>query len=260
FFDEVMRFYDKYLRGTQPSVTDPTFAIEDNFGHWRAQSAWPEISTSYDARLTDGRYVDDGGASSSTAAAATASPTARGHWDMERAPKILPLTRGEKHAAKQGAAAGSDYWTWSTPAPRTLRLTATPHVSFDASAPGNVMVRLWDVAPDGTATMFDENVALIRHSGPVSFDLKATDWTFQPRHQLGVQIGTIESRGWRDVPSGNTIRVTHARLGLDVQDPRGDVPTQGDRSPYLDRYLEAYTTTLTDVGRPSFPLRVSHGG
>jgi putative CocE/NonD family hydrolase len=266
WFDEVMRFYDEYLRGVQPTVTDPAYAIEDNFGHWRAQPTWPIASTSYDARLASGRYVDDGGASASTAPAATAatatSPaTARGrHWDMERAPLAAPLTRAEKQQARQGDAADSSFWTWSTPAPRELRLTGTPTIGLDASTSGNVMVRLWDVAPDGTATMFDENVALLPHSGERSFALKATDWTFEKGHRLGVQIGTITSRGWRDVPSGNTIGITGARLGLDVQDTRSDVPTQGDRSPYLDRYLAANTTTLDNVGRPSFPLRVSQGG
>jgi hypothetical protein len=121
------------------------------------------------------------------------------------------------------------------------------------------MVRLWDVAPDGTATMFDENVALLESSGPISFDLKSTDWTFERGHQLGVQIGTINSRGWRDVPSNHTIKVSDARLALDVQAPRFDVPTQGDRSPYLDQYIAGNTTTLSNVGPATFPLRVTQG-
>jgi hypothetical protein len=107
--------------------------------------------------------------------------------------------------------------------------------------------------------MFDENVALLEGSGPISFDLKSTDWTFQKGHRLGVQIGTITSRGWRDVPSGHTIRVSNARLGLDISDPRTDTPTQGDPSPFLDEYRSANTTTLTNVGPASFPLRVSQG-
>jgi putative CocE/NonD family hydrolase len=263
WFDEVMRFYDRYLLGTDPSVSDPAYAVEDSLGDWRAQATWPMADTSYVARLAEGRYVDDGGASAANAPAADESPATgsdHGRWDMERAPRFDPLTRAEKRAAKKGDAATSSYWSWSTPAPRALRLTATPQVTLDASASGNVMVRLWDVAPDGTATMFDENVALLEDSGRISFDLKSTDWTFRPRHQLGVQIGTITSRGWWDVPSGNTIEVSDARLALDVQDPRQDVPTQGDRSPYLDRYLAASTTTLTEVGPGTFPLRVSHGG
>jgi putative CocE/NonD family hydrolase len=264
WFDEVMRFYDQYLRGTDPTVTDPRFAIEDSTGHWRSQATWPVTSTSYEARLSSGQYVDDGGASTTgTSAAPSAAPAAsaagRGHWDTEHAPKLEPLSSAEKKNAKKGDAAANSYWTWSTPAPRTLRMTATPGITFTAGTSGNAMVRLWDVAPDGAATMFDENVALLEGSGPISFDLKSTDWTFQKGHRLGVQIGTITSRGWRDVPSGHTISVSNARLGLDISDPRTDSPTQGDPSPYLDEYRSANTTTLTDVGPASFPLRVSQG-
>src|SRR4051794_18261583 len=45
FFDEVMRFYDFYLKGIWPSVIDPAFAIEDNTGAWRAQPTWPTPTT-----------------------------------------------------------------------------------------------------------------------------------------------------------------------------------------------------------------------
>jgi uncharacterized protein len=263
WFDEVMRFYDRYLRGVRPSVTDPTFAIEDSLGHWRAQRTWPVTTTSYEARLSSGQYVDNGSASAAAAASSAASSAAagdHGRWDMERAPRIEPLSPADKDAAKRsGAAASSSFWTWSTPASQPLRLTGTPRVTLNADTTGNVMVRLWDVAPDGTATMFDENVALLERAGRISFDLKSTDWTFQRGHRLGVQIGTISSNGWRDVPSGHTITVSGTRLGLDVQDPRFDVPTQGDRSPYLDQYLKANTTTLTNVGDGTFPLRVSRG-
>ncbi|MEV5703716.1 CocE/NonD family hydrolase [Actinoallomurus sp. NPDC052274] len=252
WFDEVMRFYDQYLRGVQPSVTDPAYAVEDSLGHWRAQRTWPVTTTSYDARLSSGRYVDDGSAPAPAASAAN-----RGRWDMERAPRIEPLSGAEKDAAKRSDTAASSFWTWSTPASRTLRLTATPRITLNASTTGNVMVRLWDVAPDGTATMFDENVALLQRKGRISFDLKGTDWTFQRGHRLGVQIGTISSNGWWDVPSGHTVAVSGARLALDVLDARSDVPTQGDRSPYLDQYLAAYTTTLTDVGPGTFPLTAS---
>jgi uncharacterized protein len=69
-----------------------------------------------------------------------------------------------------------------------------------------------------------------------------------------VQVGTIGSNGWRDTPSGNTIGVSRAALSLALQNPRFDVPTQGDRSPFLDTYLRQYTRTLTDVGPGTFAL------
>ncbi|MEO3867360.1 CocE/NonD family hydrolase [Nonomuraea sp. B12E4] len=253
WFDEVMRFYDQYLRGVRPSVTDPEYAVEDNLGNWRAQSTWPVVTTSYDARLSSGRYVDNGGA---PAAAARADD---GRWDMENAPRIEPLSEAEASAARRGGATettDTSFWTWSTPASQKLRLTGTPEIRLDASTNGNVMVRLWDVAPDGTATMFNENVALLERRGRISFDLKSTDWTIEPGHRLGVQIGTIDTGRWRDVPSGNTIRISDAGLSLDVLAPRFDRPTQGDRSPYLDAYLASNATTLTNVGRGTFPLKL----
>jgi uncharacterized protein len=257
WFDEVMRFYDQYLRGIDPSVTDPAFAIEDSLANWRAQPTWPVTDTSYSVWLSPGQYVDDGGAAQNAALPMTVQQP-KG-WDIEHASQLgtLPHVRTSPQLA---VASGNSYWTWSTPASEHVRITGTPGIRLETTGQGNVMVRLWDVAPDGTATMFNEMVALLNDSGSTSFDLKATDWTFEPGHQLGVQIGTITSNGWRDVPSGNTITVSEARLGLAVQDPRSDVPTQGDRSPYLDRYLEANTTTLSDLGPGTFPLRLSHNG
>ncbi|WIM98586.1 CocE/NonD family hydrolase [Actinoplanes oblitus] len=250
FFDEVMRLYDYYLKGIKPTVRDPRFAIEDSTGVWRAQATWPTPSSFTTARLTDGRYLD-------ADVAALAAPADAGRqWDMEHATDPAPPA-GLRLAPE--AADAYSYFSWSTPTTSRLRITATPRISLNASAAGNVMVRLWDVAPDGTGVRFDENVALIERAGRVTFDLKSTDWTFEVGHQLGVQIGTISS-GWLDTPSGNTIDVTRARLSLALQDPRFDVPTQGDRSPFLDTYLRQYTRPLGDVGAGTFPLALRGRG
>ncbi|MEO3928848.1 CocE/NonD family hydrolase [Micromonosporaceae bacterium B7E4] len=247
WFDEVMRFYDLHLRGIAPSVQDPAFAVADSLGNWRAQSTWPVTHDSYTARLSPGRYVDDGG----QAAQRTAEPMTAG-WDIEHAPEA-----GSRAGALAADAPGNSYWTFSTAATKRVRVTGTPEITLKTQGAGNVWVRLWDVAPDGRATMFNEMVAALDGDGSTRFPLKANDWTFERGHRLGVQIGTITSRGWRPVPSGQTVTVTDARLGLAVQDPRFDSPTQGDRSPYLDSYLAANTTTLDTVGAPTFPLRVS---
>jgi putative CocE/NonD family hydrolase len=257
WFDEVMRFYDQYLRGINPPVTDPAFAIEDSLAHWRAQPTWPVTNTSYQVRLSSGQYVDDGGAAQNAAQPMT-TQQAKG-WDIEHAPQIGPLPPAQT-SPQLADAPGNSYWTTSTPVSEQVRVTGTPRITLKTTGQGNVMVRLWDVAPDGTATMFDENVAVLENGGSTSFALKATDWTFERGHQLGIQIGTITSNGWRDVPSGNTITVSDARLALAVQDPRSDVPTQGDRSPYLDRYLAANSTTLSNVDPGTFQLTLSHNG
>ncbi|MEV4984023.1 hypothetical protein [Micromonospora sp. NPDC053811] len=66
---------------------------------------------------------------------------------------------------------------------------------------------------------------------------------------------------WRwSTAAGHTIKVSGARLASTVQNPQSDAPTQDGRSPYLDSYLAANTTTLSDVGRGTFPLRPSRNG
>jgi putative CocE/NonD family hydrolase len=252
FFDEVMRLYDRYLKGVRPKVKDPAFAIEDSTGTWRAQPTWPLPTSVIEASLPNGQYVDNGVAST---LAAPAVPTAES-WDMEHAADPAPPV-ARSFSSLQAAGDSNSYLSWSKPTTARVRITATPRIRLQAGAAGNVMVRLWDVAADRTAVMFDENVALIKRAGPVAFDLKATDWTFEKGHQLGIQIGTIGSGSWLDSPSGNTIKVTGARLSLALQNPRSDVPTQGDRSPFLDTYLGQYTRTRTDVGTGTFRLGFS---
>jgi len=45
-------------------------------------------------------------------------------------------------------------------------------------------------------------------------------------------------------PSQQRIQITDAHLELALDDPAGDVVTSGDRSPYLDLYLQGYTSKL----------------
>ncbi len=46
WFDEVMRFYDRFLKGTTPAVDDPPVAVQTNDGVWRAEQQWPPADAS----------------------------------------------------------------------------------------------------------------------------------------------------------------------------------------------------------------------
>ena len=257
WFDEVMRFYDEHLKGVAPSQPHPAFAVEDSTGAWRAQPTWPVVRRSTEVRLQAGSYVDDKGRTP-TAAPATPSPDA-GSYDMEHAPALPPQASERAQGPKPRTTDdGNAYYTWSRPLVSDVRVTGTPRVSLATSGTGNVLVRLWDVAPDGTAVMFDEQMSLVR-GGRVAFDLKSTDWTLKRGHQLVVGIGTNTTRSWSDTASNQTIRVSSASLGLDTQSPRTDVPTQGDRSPYLDSYLAAYTTAWAQRAAGTFTVVVPQG-
>ncbi|GAA3583711.1 CocE/NonD family hydrolase [Amycolatopsis ultiminotia] len=216
WFDETMSFYDQYLKGTTPPVRYPAYAVQDNTGAWREQDTWPGAAQPGTVALPGGSYVDDGGAGTNPA--------------------------------------GGSFFRWSEPVKKPARITATPRISLDAKGYGNVMTKLYDVAPDGTAVLFDEQVSTLK-PGKTAFDLKSTDWTLAAGHSLAVEIGTIPPAAgdWIDTPSGERITVSGAQLRLAVGNPADDKPTAGNRAPYLDTYLTAYTSKLP-IGSPAFTV------
>lgn len=250
WYEETLSFYDQYLKGSRPSTRYPAYSVEDSTGAWRAQKTWPATERSVSLPLASGSYVDDGGA----APLALGKPS--GTWDMENAPRIepaLPKTAAEGQVGRQKAGeVTSSYFVWSQPLKRDVRLTGTPRVSLTAKGSGNIMLKLYDVAPDGSAAMFDEQVSLLK-GGRLSVDLKATDWTLAAGHVLAVELGSVQTGSWRDTPSGETIRISGARLDLALDDPSDDLATQGAASPYLSTYLRQYTVRLP-VGPASFEV------
>ncbi|SDY27161.1 hypothetical protein SAMN05216215_10234 [Saccharopolyspora shandongensis] len=156
WFEETISFYDQYLKGTEPTVDYPNFAIQDSTGTWRAQDTWPVVERSATISLGGGSYVDDG--------------------------------------AEGGPTAENTFTAWSQPLEQDIRLTGTPRISLNAVGRGNTMIQLYDVAPDGTAVMFDEHAAVLG-SGTTALDLKSTDWTLKAGHHLAVGIGTVRPSG-----------------------------------------------------------------
>ncbi len=253
WYDETLSFYDQYLKDIRPTAHYPAYSIEDSTGVWRAQNTWPVVERPVTVALGDGSYVDDGGASASAALTGSDAATPQtlgkpsGTWDMENAPKTdRAAPKGLARAQTKRQNAGevtSSFFVWSKPLQQVTRVTGTPQISLTAKGEGNVMLKLYDVAPDGSAVMFDEQVSLL-HSGRLTVDLKASDWTLAAGHVLAAEIGSIQTGSWRDTPSGETIKVQGAQLKLALDNPADDTATAGARSPYLDTYLSQYTVDL----------------
>jgi putative CocE/NonD family hydrolase len=258
WYDETLSFYDQYLKGIKPTVRYPAYSVEDSTGAWRAQNTWPAVERSGTIPLGSGSYLDDGGASANAGLSPSDLVTKQpsGNWDMENAPTIepgAPKGRAEGQAKRQNAGeTTSSFFVWSKPVKEAVRITGTPRLSLTAKGEGNVMLKLYDVAPDGTAAMFDEQVSLL-DPGKLTVDLKATDWTLAAGHVLAVEIGSIQTGSWRATPSGETIKVHDARLELALDDPSDDHATDGARSPFLDTYLRQYAVDLP-AGPASFTM------
>jgi uncharacterized protein len=221
WFDEVISFYDQYLKGIEPTVAYPAYVVQDSAGAWRAQDRWPVVEYSATIALGGGSYLDDG----------------------------LP--------ADPAAESTNHFFVWSAPLEQPTRITGAPRVALDVEGYGNVMVDLYDVAPDGSAVMFNQQVAVVQ-PGTTSFELRSTDWTLPVGHALAVKIGTIQpgfslANDWIDTPSYETITVRDARLELALDDPTDDTPTHGDPAVWLEGYRPFFTETLSP-GTPSFTL------
>src|SRR4051794_19027539 len=60
WFDEVMRFYGRFLKGETPTVGDPPIAVQTNDGKWRSEAQWPPSDKSeYTTPLRAGSYQDN---------------------------------------------------------------------------------------------------------------------------------------------------------------------------------------------------------
>ncbi|MBL7253043.1 CocE/NonD family hydrolase [Paractinoplanes lichenicola] len=262
WFAEVFAFYDEHLKGIAPTAKYPAFAVQDSTGKWRAQQQWPVTSRDVTVSLGRGAYLEDGGADAYAALAEAGlpvppppapdpdNPSEASAGGLEPViPKELAALQVKR--AQQGRVTSALY-KFSQPVAKATRLTGTPRVSLDARGSGNMMVKLYDVAPGGKAVIINENVSLLSR-GRTTFDLKSTDWTLAPGHVLGVEIGAVQTGSWYDLPSRDTVRVADARLRLALGDPARDVATQGDPSLFMATYLQRHQVNLT-AQRPSFTL------
>ncbi|MEV5810439.1 CocE/NonD family hydrolase [Streptomyces parvulus] len=214
WFGETLSFFDEHLKDLAPQERLPNYAVQDNTGVWRAEKAWPATDRTATLDLGGGTYTDSG--------AGTAQDTDARGPEEPGAPRFL---------------------IGSKPLERDTRVSGTPRVSMSAEGEGNVMVKLYDVAPDGTAVAFDEQVSRLDQD-VVDLDLKSTDWTLPAGHRLTVQIGSVLTGEWIDTPSKQKVSIRNVKLELPLDDPADDTATEGARAPFLDQYMKVNAAKL----------------
>ncbi|MEJ8277457.1 CocE/NonD family hydrolase [Pseudonocardia spirodelae] len=145
--------------------------------------------------------------------------------------------------------ATSSFVRRSEPVAAATRLTGTPTAAVTARGTGSVMVRLHDVAPDGSAVMVDQQVSMLR-PGTTSLPLRSMDWTLAPGHALAVEVGTVRagvpvSEDWLPTVSGLPVTVDGTRLQLALDDPAADETVPGTPAPWAEAYR------LTNASQPA---------
>ena len=208
WFDEVMRFFDRYVKGdTAVPDSDPPIAVETSDGTWRAEDSWPPAdSTAVTETLNPGTYSDDG----------TDNGTAEG-----------------------GSPNGEGVWTVSPPLTGDAHLAGVPRVSVDASTAlpnANLVADVYDVDPAGSAILISRGTSLLPGSGTVSFGLYGDDWKLPAGHRVAVLLTGANAEWWLHAPTMQTVTVNRASIALPFLQCTRTGTIQGDPSIKLDAY------------------------
>lgn len=219
FFDEVMRFYDEHLRGRKPATRDPVVVAQTSTGAWTREASWPPADArALTGALLPGDYADDG--------------TNVGSLDSAAGPGGSGALGNEQ--------TGAGAWTFSAPLRRTARLAGVPDatVRLTPVAPRtNVAVNVYDVAPDGTATMVTRGAALVDAAGEKRVRLFPTDWVFAKGHRVGVLVSGANAEAYVHVPTQTTVTVQGGSVTLPWLPATRRAATQGQGNPRLEAYV-----------------------
>src|SRR4051794_33994765 len=175
WFDEVMRYYEKYVRGIEPGVEDPPFAIQSiTTGRWRPELQWPPAdATSWTTDLASGSYTDN--------------------------------------AQSAGTGSSTGVWTVSKPLPYDVHMAGAATIVADVSSAtpnSNLVADIYDLDASGKGPLVARQGSLIRHNGPVTLHMMSSDWKFVAGHRIGVRITDNNSEWWvAAIPTMQTVSV-----------------------------------------------------
>jgi len=226
WFDETMRFFDRYLKGATVA-DDPAIAVETSDGSWRAEDAWPPAdSAPVDTALNPGSYTDD----------------------------------AQNNGTGDGA--GTGIWTISPRLTDDAHLAGVPKITVDvASAPdrANLTADVYDIDSGNNATLISRGTYMLSGNELASFDLYGDDWKIPAGHRVGVLVTSSNAEWWQHVPTLGTVTVRDARIELPYLKCTRTATIQGDPSVKLDSYkaeapFALDSATVAAAERPDFAV------
>jgi uncharacterized protein len=219
WFDEVMRWYDFFLKGKGSVERDPRVVAQTSDGSWYESPSFPPPGVrDTPFALRPGTYADDASNEGSADGSLGAGGLVGGQGQGRGAWTIGPAL------AKRTQIAG---------VPRAKVLlggTVLPRT--------NVVVNLYDVDPEGRATYVSRGATLADAAGTVTLPLWPTDWVFEPGHRIGVLVSGSNMDNYVHVPTRQTVTVTGGTVVLpQLPAPRED-RTQGSSNPRLEGFRQ----------------------
>jgi putative CocE/NonD family hydrolase len=223
WFDEVMRFYDHYVKGvplaTAPTDKDPPVEVETSDGSWRAEQAWPPAdSTGYTSQLKTGAYTD------------------------------TAMNSGSAEGAGPTDTLGKGVWTISPPLANDAHLAGVPGVSLDVTSPmagANLSVDIYDIDASNSALLLSRTAYLLAQGrNTISPEMYGNDWLIPAGHRLGVLVTTANDEWWTPTPTEASVTLNRGSVKLPFLKYTRPTQIPGKRPARLDAWLQAAPFTL----------------
>jgi hypothetical protein len=218
WFDGVMRFYDRFLKGETPTVSDPPIAIQTNDGIWRSEAQWPPADKSdYSTPLRRGTYNDN----------AQSVSTGWNAWTGDPADPTVT----------------SGVWTVSKPLPYDIHLSGSPTASIDVTTllpNANLVIDVYNLDNAGTGPLVTRQGYLVRNPGnsTIPLELWGADWKFKAGDRIGVRVTDNNQDWWlMAAPSAQNVTVRGGSVTLPFLRYRRTETIQGDPGTQLADYL-----------------------
>jgi predicted acyl esterase len=110
---------------------------------------------------------------------------------------------------------------WTVTPQRPFTMAGLPRLTIDLRMTGGdatLISRLWDVAPDGRATLVTRGALRLKPAptGPVATEMFGNAWAFKPGHQLQLEFTQTDATFFRPDNQPSSIAVDAVRLELPV--------------------------------------------
>jgi hypothetical protein len=232
WFDEVMRFYSRYLKGETPTVNDPPFAVQTNDGKWRSEAQWPPADMlTYTTPLKRGSYVDN------------AQSVGTG-WDAWSSYATSDGTNPSDPTVQSGV------WTVSKPLPYDVHLSGEPMAAINVTTAlpnANLVIDVYDLSRDEngdwTGPLVTRQGHLVRNPGDstIPLTLWGADWKLRAGDRIAVRV-TDNNQDWylMAAPSDQPVTVRGGSITLPFLRYQRTRTIQGDPGVQLAPYLETH--------------------
>jgi hypothetical protein len=209
YADRAAAFFDHWLQGAGSGPRPGSVTAYTQTCPKSAPAGGPYSARSW-SRIHPGRVLF-GGRRAQTFTSAGGNPATAAAFD--------PLTADACKTVPTELAPGTAVYTRNVSKPFTLLGLPTVRAKIRTSGRfGEIVSRLWDVAPDGKQLLVTRGVyrLLDDQHGPVVFQLQGNGYRFEPGHQVKLELTGSDSPHWRKSNGTFSVRVSRLLIELPI--------------------------------------------